>query len=94
MCDCEGCEDVLFSGPLPGAITSATLVIETHDQWVPGVSDRLRSRFAPTHRVAFLPGTTPGWRPTANLSFPRPDQLGLVDDARNDGDWMVLTPLA
>ncbi len=49
--DCEGYENFLF-GSLPAPRTrTATLLIETHDAVVPGVSDRLREAFGSTHTV-------------------------------------------
>lgn len=51
LSDCEGFEGKLFcSVPIPNLHT-ATLIIESHDDLVPGVSGRLRERLAPTHHV-------------------------------------------
>ncbi len=49
--DCEGYEAVLFDLPVIRRLRSATLVIETHDCFVPGVSDKLRALFGETHDV-------------------------------------------
>ena len=52
--DCEGYEDNLFTPEVISQLKSATLIIETHDTFVPNVTDRLRSRFASTHEVLVL----------------------------------------
>jgi hypothetical protein len=52
LSDCEGYEgELLGSVPIPNLAT-ATLIVETHDMRAPGVSDRIRERLGPTHRVA------------------------------------------
>ncbi len=56
--DCEGYEAELFGpGGLPH-LRSATLVVEPHDCFVPGVSDELRAAFTRSRR--------------ARPSYPRP----------------------
>lgn len=51
LSDCEGYEAVLFAPEVIPRLRSATLVIETHDCFVPGVSDQLRAAFGETHTV-------------------------------------------
>ena len=49
--DCEGYEADLFSPDVAPHLCDTTLIIETHDGIVAGVTDRLRAIFAPTHDV-------------------------------------------
>jgi hypothetical protein len=49
--DCEGYEAELFVPSVIPRLRSATIIIETHDQVVAGVSDRLSSAFGGTHSV-------------------------------------------
>ncbi len=49
--DCEGYEAVLFGPSTIPRLGSATLIIEAHDSFVPGVSERLGAAFAETHSV-------------------------------------------
>lgn len=49
--DCEGYEAELFSPKVISRLRHATLIIETHDCFVPGVSDGLQSAFGDTHVV-------------------------------------------
>jgi hypothetical protein len=51
LSDCEGFEEkLLCSVPIPN-LPSATLIVETHDDRIPGVSRRLRERLRQTHFV-------------------------------------------
>jgi hypothetical protein len=53
--DCEGFEgELLCSQAIPN-LSSATLIVETHDSMVPGVTERLRERLAPTHDLTVIP---------------------------------------
>jgi len=49
--DCEGYEAALFSAEVAPYLRDATMIIETHDLTVPGVTDQLRATFAATHDV-------------------------------------------
>lgn len=49
--DCEGYESVLFGPETLPHLRTATLIVETHDCFVPGVADRLRKAFSETHIV-------------------------------------------
>jgi hypothetical protein len=49
--DVEGMEDVLLDPALIPALAQCTIIVETHDCYVEGVSDRLCARFAGSHRI-------------------------------------------
>ena len=51
VCDCEGSEDVLLDPTAIPALARATILVELHEKFAPGVSERLRSRFTPTHHI-------------------------------------------
>jgi hypothetical protein len=54
LCDVEGDERLLLD---PSAVTSlqtARILVETHEFIHPGITDELRRRFAPTHRVELI----------------------------------------
>jgi len=55
LADIEGNELTIFAGDTATALAHATLLIETHDDRVPGTTDQLLSRFATTHRVEVYP---------------------------------------
>jgi hypothetical protein len=93
LSDCEGYEDVLFAAASP-ALATATLLIEAHEHFVPGVTRRLTDRFAPTHDLAtFGPETPKRPRdPAIDLSFLPPSDLPLLEDVRADDHWLLFTP--
>ena len=49
--DCEGCEETIFTKDVASALRHAVLIIETHDCFIPGISERLGRVFDPTHEV-------------------------------------------
>ena len=83
VCDCEGYESELFAEVTP-ALQSATLVIETHDCFVPGISDHLRDVFASSHRILTI-GETPDRRQSAlDLSFLNEAERDLANRDHSD----------
>jgi predicted O-methyltransferase YrrM len=54
LSDCEGCEDVLMDPEAVPLLRTAMLVVELHDFAAPGIEDRIRERFAPTHDVEVI----------------------------------------
>ncbi len=76
--DCEGYEAALFAPPVIAALRTATLIIETHDQFVPGVSERLERGFGGTHLVrTFQRGSAPRRSPV-DLAFLPERERGLA----------------
>jgi hypothetical protein len=51
VCDCEGYEDALLKPDLAPNLKRATILIEMHDHVVPGVTERVKERFASTHTL-------------------------------------------
>jgi hypothetical protein len=86
--DCEGYEDVLLDPVKVPGLAGATMVVEIHDMFVPGLSERLRDRFAVTHDVELRKPQKRNPR-----EFPMiadyPDAALLLDEARapTDADW-------
>lgn len=52
ICDCEGYEQALIDPDAVPALRRATLIVETHDFIVPGLTELLIARLAPTHVVS------------------------------------------
>jgi hypothetical protein len=50
ICDVEGYEDQLLDPTAAPNLLRAILLVELHDRFVPGVTQRLKARFAPSHR--------------------------------------------
>jgi hypothetical protein len=70
LCDCDGYEGELFGKRQIPILASATVLIETHDVFVPGTTDRLCAVLEPTHQVVTIP----------SVSMPRtcPVDLGFL----------------
>ena len=91
LSDCEGFEGELFATAAP-ALDSATLLVEVHDMFVPGVSDRLRRRFAGTHDITAT-ASTDHPPPAIDLSFLTADERHrAVHEVRPDQEWLLMTP--
>lgn len=65
ICDAEGAEDEVLDPVTVPALAGASILVEVHDFIVPGIADRLRSRFAPTHRIEEI-----GQVPRSSRDFP------------------------
>jgi hypothetical protein len=91
--DCEGYEGTLFGREVLPALRSATLIIETHDQFVPGVSERLRRDLGSTHAVRVF-GEGEGRRVSSwDLGFLSEEERRLAnDDIRSEQLWLLCVP--
>ncbi len=92
LSDCEGYESALFSPETIPRLRSATIIIETHDGVVPGVSDRLRSAFAETHSVRVF-GLEPRRTTSHPLDFLSEAERQLaVKEVRSVQTWLLCLP--
>jgi hypothetical protein len=90
--DCEGYEDVLFNPKSIPALRTATLIIETHDCFVPGVSDRLRAAFAESHSVHVY-GPCERRAPACDLDFlAEPERRLATCEVRPPQQWLLCLP--
>ncbi len=91
--DCEGYEAVLFGpGTIP-KLETASLIIETHDRSVPGVSDRLREAFGETHSVRVYGHDGSRRAPTRPLDFlSEPERRLAVHEVRPSQSWLLCLP--
>lgn len=55
VCDCDGCEDVVLDPQAVPALRECSLIVEAHDLLKPGITDRLRAAFDPTHDIEVVP---------------------------------------
>ncbi len=92
--DCEGYEGDLFGGPTPiPALGTATLIVETHDMFVPGVYRRLREKFAATHEVHEVGAGAARRVSDLPLEFLDPAQRALANkEVRPDQVWLLCLP--
>lgn len=96
VCDIEGAEDDLLRPDLAPALAGMSLIVESHECYKPGLTDRLVERFAPTHDIERLeigPRTLPlpDWFGPANHM----DRLIAVWEWRaGPTPWLVMRPKA
>lgn len=99
LCDCEGGEDVLMD---PGAVpwlARAALIVELHEFAAPGIEQRIRARFEPTHDVEVIHTTQrhiadyPALMDTTGISYVDRD-LGVSEFRPRPMAWAVLRPRA
>ena len=91
--DCEGYEAALFPPAVVARLGSATLIVETHDVFVPGVSDALRAVFGETHTVIEFDGqSTPRRAPCALDFLTEPEQRLVIQEVRADQVWLLCLP--
>jgi hypothetical protein len=92
--DCEGYESTLFSFQRIPALASATMVIEIHDQFCPGTSDRIRSMFLPTHDIREFASAPPqeGITVTGLPLLNERERRMAVTEYRDPQDWFLLLP--
>ena len=96
LSDCEGYEDLLLVPEAAPALLSADLLVEVHEHAVPGVTERLRSRFAATHQAVVVDDgpRAPEDYPASIFLSPE-DRLRALHEVRNDGQqWLYLTAIA
>lgn len=62
ICDVDGYESDLFDPELVPNLRLATLLVETHDCFVPGVSDCLKKRFSESHSIHEIHMAGPDFR--------------------------------
>jgi hypothetical protein len=95
LSDCEGYENTLFCGRPITQLVTATLVVETHDCFIPGTTNRLIARLAATHNVTPIHSIVPGPEPTVDLNFLSERDRALASrELRQEQDWLFATPKA
>jgi hypothetical protein len=89
--DCEGYEAELFSSDT-SAFASCTLVIETHDMWVPGVTEALTQRFQESHEISRIESLDYRVSPV-DISFLPTELVRLAtSEPRPAQCWLVCRP--
>ena len=54
VCDVEGYEDQLLDPALVPALSRATILVELHEFVIPGITDKIRRRFADSHVIEHI----------------------------------------
>ena len=91
--DCEGYESILFGPVSAPRLRSATLIVETHDCFVPGVSDKLRAVFDETHTVRVYGHEETRRDTTRPLDFlTEPERRLAIQEVRPPQSWLLCLP--
>jgi hypothetical protein len=92
--DCEGAEQELLDPAKAPGLTRATVLVELHEMYRPGVTKLIESRFAPTHEILRYPSVprTAADLP-AGVKIEDPADFNLVVDERKEPqEWFLLVP--
>lgn len=68
ICDIEGAEEVLLSPAACPALLQTDIIVELHDVYKPGLSDKLAAEYAATHDVQII---EPSAAPAIDMPFVR-----------------------
>lgn len=91
--DCEGFEGELFDSRPIRNLRSATLLIETHDAFVPGTSARLQKHLRVTHDFEIIPSETIVPHHSFDLSGLNDREQELATrEMRMPQEWLLCLP--
>lgn len=102
VCDCEGYENELLDPQKIPHLANVTMLVELHDCFFPGTTDRLKERFSQTHSIAMrdMQPRDAGQYPVLKQLKPA-DRAVAVDEDRTDvagrrlhQQWVLFTPKA
>jgi hypothetical protein len=91
--DCEGYERVLFLGRDIPALTTATLIVELHEETPGELAEKFRRRFSATHAIAEASGrmATPPVQGVNGLTGAELERVS--HEIRGPQAWLYLRPL-
>jgi hypothetical protein len=90
ICDIDGAEDTMIDPTRIPGLRRAALLIETHDAFVAGVTDRLVDRLSSSHEIQRIPMQARA--PELLPDLPADDALTAMDEHRPDQLWLVARP--
>jgi hypothetical protein len=92
LSDCEGFESRLFEGVPNGALDTAWILVELHEEAAPGVRGLLERRFAPTHELEVV-GRTDRVPPERVIELLGIDSASVaVREYRGEQSWLFGRP--
>jgi hypothetical protein len=91
--DCEGYEgELLCTAEIP-ALDSATMIVELHESFSPGVSSRILTRFARTHTIGQVTSRPDTPMPRVSVSSLTQDEIRRAStEVRPPQTWVFLLP--
>jgi hypothetical protein len=95
VCDVDGAERELLDPEAVPELRACALVVETHDRIVPGITELVRDRFAPSHDVEHLAARERFVGDFPELADDIPlvtRQLAISEFRDHPSGWLVLRP--
>lgn len=100
VCDCEGYENQLFTIETIKKLKKSSLLVELHDQYVSGTTQRLSQLFEPSHEVSIIKSNPRGnQHPVLVKMGFAVDEIELMLSEERDGimgsepmNWLVAKP--
>lgn len=91
--DCEGYEgELLCTAEIP-ALNTATMIIELHESFSPGVSSKILARFAPTHTIGQVSSRPDTPMPGVRVRSLTQDEIRRASaEVRPPQTWVFLLP--
>jgi len=95
LCDVEGLEGELLDTDSFPALREAVLIVEVHDQLVPGVSEVLTRRFATSHKIQRVNHKSRDPRDFPELAEWDREyaEVALFDGHGEGGGWLIFEPI-
>jgi len=95
LCDLEGLEEEILDPEAAPRLRDATIAVEAHEQFRPGVIRLLTARFEPTHSVTWSGAASADPAAIHELAGWDPESSGLaVYDGHRPGEgWLFMVPL-
>jgi hypothetical protein len=78
VCDCEGYEEDLISEATVSRLGRSDLIIEVHEQYRPGITDRLVKLLSQTHRVTLIVAISDEEK-VSTYNYPPLDRMGTLE---------------
>jgi hypothetical protein len=94
--DCEGYEAKLFGSEEISNLASATMLIEIHEQFSPGVTRQIHGKFSTTHTIQTISAQSEGFTlPPELASLTEAERTMAVSEYRTGHQsWVFLLPKA
>lgn len=92
--DCEGYETELLNPGLAPSLSKAYILVESHDMFVPGITQTLCERFAGTHDITIIrQGARDPYQFTELEKYSDSDKWALVNELRGETmNWVYMEP--
>ena len=94
LSDCEGYEAILFGADALPNLRAATMLIETHEEASPGVTENICNQFARSHQITIIPADPNYSHAVPELaSLDEKERAMAVDEYRPaQQSWIFLLP--